>query len=79
MRISLFPQRKQKAMPFMTVMACPDNKCEHVWQASDISRPCPKCGNTNVIPVSNWNLDGEEVLSLGKLPKRIKVKAVNHG
>ncbi|MCG8643320.1 MAG: hypothetical protein MI862_26575 [Desulfobacterales bacterium] len=62
-------------MKCMTVMVCPDTGCSHVWEASNTGRPCPVCGNTNVVPASNWNLDGTEVLKLGKLPADLPKKA----
>ena len=43
---------KKKKMSFMTTMFCLD--CEHMWEASNVSRPCPKCASKQVIAASRW-------------------------
>ncbi|MCG8635425.1 MAG: hypothetical protein MI863_16450 [Desulfobacterales bacterium] len=68
------PNRKRPQ--YLTVMVCPESKCSHVWEASNTGNPCPICGNKNVIPASNWDLDGAEVLKLGKLPGHLPEKGV---
>ncbi len=43
---------KKKKMSFVTTMFCLD--CEHMWDASNVSYPCPKCASKQVIAASRW-------------------------
>lgn len=45
-------QRKPKKLSFMTTMFCID--CSHLWDASNVSFPCPKCASKEVIDASRW-------------------------
>jgi hypothetical protein len=65
----IFSPSKGKPLSFMVVMICPDATCAHVWEASCISTPCPRCGNRDVVPASKWNLDEQAILKMGKLPE----------
>ncbi|SDU27227.1 hypothetical protein [Desulfobacula phenolica] len=56
-----------KRMKFMTTMFCID--CEHMWEASRISNPCPRCASKVVIPAAKWAPAkyGVPKLEMGKL------------
>jgi len=44
--------KKTKRLSFMTTMFCLD--CEWLWDASNVSNPCPRCASKEVIAASRW-------------------------
>lgn len=74
-----FRPKKRKRPSFMTVMVCPDATCNHVWEASCTSSPCPRCGSGNAVLASAWDLDEKEALKLGRLPAVPARKGEPHG
>ncbi|MCD4678045.1 MAG: hypothetical protein K8S18_18935 [Desulfobacula sp.] len=42
----------KKKLSFMTTMFCLD--CEFMWDASNISHPCPRCASKEVLAASRW-------------------------
>lgn len=66
-------------LSIMTVMICPDPTCSWAWEASDPSKPCPRCGNTEVRRASDWGVDESRALELGRMPVDLPKKEVCHG
>ncbi len=60
-----FQVRKQRPKSLIT-MICLEADCGHLWDASCISNPCPKCGSGAVVPAENWNFGNKGCLKLGK-------------
>lgn len=45
-------RRDSKKLSFLTTMFCLD--CELIWEASNVSYPCPRCASREVIAASRW-------------------------
>ncbi len=58
---------KGKKLSFMEVMVCLENDCGHIWEASNMSSPCPKCASGSVIPLSTLDPENKGILRLGKV------------
>lgn len=56
-------QVKPRKPLFMTTMICID--CHHMWDASNISFPCPKCASKEVVAASRWQPDNTSIPSMG--------------
>jgi len=57
--------KKKKPRPgFLTVVMCID--CEHIWEASNISKPCPKCASETVVAMARWQPAKYGMPALGK-------------
>ena len=60
---------KGKRLSFLTMMICLEHDCGHMFEASRVSNPCPKCASKAVIPAAYWAPAkyGMPKLELGKV------------
>lgn len=63
---------------FMTMMACMELGCGHLWLASRTGRPCPKCASEATIPADRWDFERPGGVEPGKLPVTMTDKGGTH-
>ncbi|MCF6246898.1 MAG: hypothetical protein L3J69_06000 [Desulfobacula sp.] len=50
----LFRPKKRKRPSYLTTMICIEDDCGYIWDASNVSLPCPKCASKEVVALSRW-------------------------